>query len=1005
MKFTVAAFVLSALLLAWGAAQGAELPRYELSVAVDPENALLTGQARITLPGGGKVLVERGALDLESASLDGRPLALEKKGPLVLEDVAPGAVLTIAYRGVFPGEELVPGTENVGMVQGAFISPGGVSLTSGWYPALEGMALYSLTATVPRGYAALSEADGIEREETAEGVRFTFAFPHPVPGISLAAGPYLETSDTLDGISIHGYFFAEDAHLAPEYVRYARHYIELYQGLIGPYPYKRFSVVENVLPSGYSMPTYTLLGREVVRLPFIVETSLGHEVLHQWFGNSVYADYSRGNWLEGIATYLADHLYKAREGKGAEYRKTLLLNYRNYVHPENDIPLTAFRSRTGLATGAIGYGKAAMVFHMLRGEVGEKAFYGALGALYEKKKFERASWDDVRAAFEEASGTDLGWFFKQWLTRKDVPVLRVRDACVLVLDGKPQVTFRLVQEGEPYRLKVPVRVVSAGGETTSTVRVEKGSEEVSITADAGPRELIVDGGYDLMRALSEEETPPVVSALTGAEKRLVVFPSDEKKRETYAPLMELLMEHGFGVKPDDEVKEEDLETSSTLVLGFDSPVLRQFLAGPPKPAGEGPGGGFVLSVMENPLNPDGVLAAAHGASKEEVALAAPKIMHYGNYSTLRFQKGTNVEKALSQRPYGIREDVSFRAFGFAPARALSLKDIIERIIDTDIIYVGETHPNYADHKVQLAVIEALHREGRAFAIGMEMFQRPYQPSLDAYISGDIGVRDFLKDTEYYERWGFNYNLYREILDYARTYGIPVVALNQASEVVKKVADGGLDALTPEEREKIPPDMDMTDDAYRRRLRTIFEAHRKVPGRTFTNFYQAQVLWDETMAHSVADFLKENPGYQMVVIAGQGHVAYGSGIPRRAHRLNGKPYAIVLNPSGEDWKRDIADYVFFPQQLSAPQTPLIGVAVEKKEKGLTVTRVRPGSPAAKAGLKKDDVILEAGGFAVKSFGDLKAALFGRKAGETVALRILRPRALAPDKEMEVTVTIE
>ena len=84
------------------------------------------------------------------------------------------------------------------------------------------------------------------------------------------------------------------ADLVKNYIEHAKRYLKLYERLINKYPYKRFSIVENFLPTGYSMPTYTLLGQEVVRLPFIPETSLGHEILHQWFGNSVYIDYREG---------------------------------------------------------------------------------------------------------------------------------------------------------------------------------------------------------------------------------------------------------------------------------------------------------------------------------------------------------------------------------------------------------------------------------------------------------------------------------------------------------------------------------------------------------------------------------------------------------------------------------------------------------------------------------------------------------------------------------------
>ncbi len=170
----------------------------------------------------------------------------------------------------------------------------------------------------------------------------------------------------------------------------------------------------------------------------------------------------------------------------------------------------------------------------------------------------------------------------------------------------------------------------------------------------------------------------------------------------------------------------------------------------------------------------------------------------------------------------------------------------------------------------------LFEKGRKFAIGMEMFQKPFQKAIDEYLSGVIDEREFLKRTEYFKRWSFDFNLYSEIVEFARAKGIPIIALNQRSEIVDKVAKGGLDALSGEERKEIPQDMDMSDKSYEKRLKEVYENHPH--GTTFENFYQSQILWDETMAHSAARFLEEHPDYQMVVLAGSEHIMYGSGIP-------------------------------------------------------------------------------------------------------------------------------
>ena len=267
-------------------------------------------------------------------------------------------------------------------------------------------------------------------------------------------------------------------------------YFKMYNKLLVPYPYKRFSVVENILPTGLSMPTFTLLGRDVIRLPFIPETSLGHEITHQWFGNYVFADFRKGNWLEAITTYLSDHLYEEQKGKGWEYRKNILINFQSYVSPEKDFPLRDFMERTGFSSTAIGYGKGAMLFRMLENLVGRDNFYKSLRTLIDDHKFQKASWADVESSFERESGRDLGWFFSQWLDRKGVPSFEVRYPGALVLKGKPTASFELKQKGELYRVALPAKVRDEGSEVKQALPLEKERQYFDIAVKEDPLALI-----------------------------------------------------------------------------------------------------------------------------------------------------------------------------------------------------------------------------------------------------------------------------------------------------------------------------------------------------------------------------------------------------------------------------------------------------------------------------------------------------------------------------------
>ncbi len=967
-------------------------PTYNLYISFDLQANSLKGTAEIVFPELTDIVVSTGNLAIMSAGLNGHTVEYDKKEGVI--KASGKGKLVITYMGIFSGgRRRTENLENAGVVQGDVISPEGISLTGSWYPSLKGPLYYRLTALVPAGFTAISEADEIMHKETSTGGEYTFSFPHPLNGVDFVAGKYREAKGTIDGIDIYAYFFPEDISLAETYIEYSKKYFEMYNRLLVPYPYKRFSVVENFLPTGYSMPTFTLLGREVVRLPFIVQTSLGHEITHQWFGNYVYADFAKGNWLEGITTYLSDHLYEEQKGKGWEYRKKILADYQSYVTPEKEFPLRAFSGRTGFASMAIGYGKGAMLFHMLRKLVGEETFYGSLRKLIGKNKFRDATWEDIRGSFEETYGRDLGWFFNQWLDRGGIPSLQVEDAGTSILNGAPAVSFRLLQKKETYKLKIPLHIV--GGREKGTDQIidaEKERQYFDIASGDDPRTLILDGNYDVMRRLEESEYPPVISRLLGDEKRLIVY--SEKEKGIYGDLIEIFKDEGFAAKEVTDLKDEDIRTSSLFVLGHESPVLKRLFGGVKKP-----GPGFVLTVRNNPLNTARVVAYANSDSREEVSLAVRKIFHYGKYTTIRFEKGVNVSKETAETDRGMRFNLVEPVEGVAPEKSLALDKIIDNISYEPVIFVGERHANYEDHKVELAVIMNLHKKGRKFAVGMEMFQRPFQKVMDEYLSGAIGEKEFLKRSEYFRRWGFDYHLYREILEFAKAKGIPVVALNLRTEIIDKVSAGGIDALSEEERKEIPQDMDMSDAAYRTRLRAVFEDHP--PGTTFDNFYQSQILWDETMAHSAADFLKEKPGYQLVVFAGQEHVMYDSGIPQRLKRLTGREYATIING---DFDGGIGNYVVFSNPLSPPFSAKLGVILQKRDDGVVIEDFSRDSAAAKAGLTKGDAIISVDDWKIETTDDVRIALSDKKPYESAHIKVKRKRFLFGERQLEFNVPL-
>lgn len=214
-------------------------------------------------------------------------------------------------------------------------------------------------------------------------------------------------------------------------------------------------------------------------------------------------------------------------------------------------------------------------------------------------------------------------------------------------------------------------------------------------------------------------------------------------------------------------------------------------------------------------------------------------------------------------------------------------DLFDRLTVADAIYLGEVHSRGADRQAQLEILQQLHDRNPNLAIGMEMFPRSQQGAIDRYLAGELDETEFVTETRFNETWGFPWVSYAPLLRFAKTHSIPVIALNAPIAAVREVAVGGFENISAEYRADLPPIEEFRTDnaAYRERLREIYDSYHQGHGSSdgFENFFKAQILWDETMSDRVAQYLSTHPDTSVVVIAGQGHIVYGDGIPSRVAR--------------------------------------------------------------------------------------------------------------------------
>lgn len=239
--------------------------------------------------------------------------------------------------------------------------------------------------------------------------------------------------------------------------------------------------------------------------------------------------------------------------------------------------------------------------------------------------------------------------------------------------------------------------------------------------------------------------------------------------------------------------------------------------------------------------------------------------------------------------------------------------VLSAIASSQVIYLAETHNDPADHTAQLEIIQALDADGD-IAIGLEMFQRPFQFALDDYLAGNLDEAGLIAASEYETRWGFDWEFYAPILRYAKENNIPLLALNTPAEMTRKVAKTGLESLEGDDLKYIPPvvDIDLSDQDYKDWIASVFNAHGGAGhSLNFDNFFAAQVLWDETMAERVVQQLSEQPDRQVIVLAGEGHVLNGYGIPNRVERRLPEiaQSSVQLVPDAQRAAADAIDFVW------------------------------------------------------------------------------------------------
>jgi len=556
----------------------------------------------------------------------------------------------------------------------------GIYLTSEtyWYPTWEQhLVTFDVTLTLPADWQAITQG-----QETTQSVRekqhtSQWSIHAPTEALTLAANHFVVQKKPWRDIQLATYLFPDEAPLAQQYLEAIATYLDLYTNLLGPYPFSQFAVVENFFPSGLGMPSFTLLGQGIVRRGYTQPYSLGHEIVHSWFGNSVFNDFAKGNWVEGLTTYLANYYYDEATGNheaAVKTRRRMMDEYNLYATPEKDYPISQFHHKETRIDNAVGYQKTALVFHMLRQKLGDAGFFKGVRQIIQEGTGQYVEWKDLKRIFSAVAGQDLSEFFNQWVEQPGAPSITLHDLSVRpdpLRSDQRTLSGTISQNGSIYKLSIPINVTLQDESTFSTtLTLDQARQPFTLNVPGTPTSGTLDPEHHWLLRLQREQLPPMLNGWDTDARRILIHAKTVLKEEEAS--LQTLMQRIQG-QPDIEIHQANspaiTESASYLIIGtparqiLESKALKtcnkqvQIESGRMtivEQAFEGPDMAFLITCA-HPDFSNHTVSLFFGLSPEAVTPVARLLFFYGWDSYLVFQQGNVVARGMFQPVHSARE--------------------------------------------------------------------------------------------------------------------------------------------------------------------------------------------------------------------------------------------------------------------------------------------------------------------------------------------------------------
>jgi aminopeptidase N len=370
-----------------------------------------------------------------------------------------------------------------------------------WFPSVDhpsDKATVEFFVTAPAAFDVIANGTRIETTTLPNGTRLThWSEPTPIPVHCMVVGATefsIVRAGASKGAEVSYWLYPRDREAGIRELGRAPQMVDFFSELVGAYPYEKLAIVESSTRfGGMENSSAIFLDEKRIDGEGTLEGLVAHEIAHQWFGDSVSQREWHDLWLsEGFATYF-EHLFFERMDGREVLNARLRTDRDEYLRAYADQPGPIYDPRITDLTkllNAYNYKKGAWVLHMLRGVMGDTAFFAGIRDYFASYRESNASTAELRMVMERHAGQSLAWFFQQWVYEAGHPVFATRWTWK---DAKVQVDIDQKQSGTVYRAPTVIEVRSSSGDAARhNVVIDERSEHFEWPSESKPSAVVLD---------------------------------------------------------------------------------------------------------------------------------------------------------------------------------------------------------------------------------------------------------------------------------------------------------------------------------------------------------------------------------------------------------------------------------------------------------------------------------------------------------------------------------